>query len=113
MSVFKIPSPKLLQRLNQSQKLTTLTKGIMVAAGASLVGIFIYLTTFFNAASATGTMFCIWALLASSGTTPPYCSCTGWPAMILLSIWPSRHTATAVSSQEDSMPSIMVEWLIS
>jgi|SRR6185436_1019049 len=51
MSVFKIPSPKLLTRLNQTQKLTTLTKGIMVAAGISVAGIFIYLTTFFNAVS--------------------------------------------------------------
>ena len=42
---------KLFSRQSQTQKLTTLTKGILVAAGASVVGIFIYLTTFFNAAS--------------------------------------------------------------
>ena len=31
---------------------------------------------FFNAASTTGTIFSMCALLANSGTTPPYFSCT-------------------------------------
>lgn len=42
---------RLSQKQSQKQKLTTLTKGIMVAAGASMVGLVIYLTTFLNTAS--------------------------------------------------------------
>src|ERR1700744_1640232 len=56
-----------------------------------------------RAASTTGTMFCIWARLASSGTTPPYRSWTACPAMILERMRPSRLIAQLVSSQEDSM----------
>jgi hypothetical protein len=44
-------SKKIYNKQSQKQKLATLTRGIMIAAGASVVGIFIYLTTFFNAAS--------------------------------------------------------------
>jgi hypothetical protein len=49
------------------------------------------------------------ALLASSGTTPPYCSCTDWEAMMFDKILPSRHTAAEVSSQDDSMART-VQW---
>ena len=42
------------------------------------------------------------------GTTPPYCSCTDWEAMILLKISPSLQTEAAVSSQEDSIAKIVM-----
>jgi Na+/glutamate symporter len=52
------------------------------------------------------------ALLASSGTTPPYCSCIFCVAIILLNIFPSLHTAEAVSSQEDSIASMVIDFFI-
>lgn len=39
---------RLTQRQSQTQKMTTMTKGIMVVAGGSIVGMLIYLTMFFN-----------------------------------------------------------------
>jgi hypothetical protein len=56
-----------------------------------------------SAASTTGTIFCICALLANSGTTPPYCSWIFWVAIILDRIRPSVQTEALVSSQDDSM----------
>jgi hypothetical protein len=56
-----------------------------------------------KAAVTTGSKCCWWAREASSGTTPPYCSCTAWPATTLLSSCPLRNTAAPVSSQLDSM----------
>src|SRR5690606_3181336 len=54
-------------------------------------------------------MFCICAREASSGTTPPYCSCTAWLAMGLDNIFPSTQIAADVSSQEDSIARIVVD----
>lgn len=65
-----------------------------------------------KAASITGTMFCIWALLANSGTTPPYFSCTVWLAMKLDNIFPSTHTEAEVSSHEDSIASMEIDDLM-
>src|SRR5215204_1624554 len=59
-----------------------------------------------RAAFTTGTMFCICAREASSGTTPPYCSCTDWLAMTFERILPSTQIDAAVSSQDDSIPNI-------
>jgi hypothetical protein len=59
------------------------------------------------AESTTGTMFCICALLANSGTTPPYCSCIFWVAMMLDKMTPSLQTDAEVSSQEDSIASMV------
>ena len=61
-----------------------------------------------SAVSTTGSMFCWWARLANSGTTPPYSSCTFCPAMTLLSRIPSRITAAEVSSQLDSMAKMVI-----
>ncbi len=41
---------KMKQRNTQKQKLSTLTKGIMVAAGGSILGMMLYFTVFFNSA---------------------------------------------------------------
>jgi hypothetical protein len=41
---------KMKNRQTQKQKLTTLTKGIMVAAGGSILGLMLYFTVFFNSA---------------------------------------------------------------
>src|SRR5436190_19047070 len=60
-----------------------------------------------NALSTHGTIFCICARLASSGTTPPYCSCIFCVAIMLDNIFPSRQTDADVSSHEDSMASIV------
>lgn len=62
---------------------------------------------FLRAVSITGMMLLWWALEANSGTTPPYCSCTVWLAVMLARILPSHSMAAAVSSQLLSMPKIM------
>ena len=59
-----------------------------------------------RAVSTTGRIFCWCALLASSGTTPPYSSCTFCEAMTLLRKMPSTITAAEVSSQLDSIANI-------
>lgn len=41
---------KMKNRTTQKQKLSTLTKGIMVAAGGSILGMMLYFTVFFNSA---------------------------------------------------------------
>ena len=62
----------------------------------------------FKASCTTGTIFCWWAREASSGTTPPYDSCTAWLATTFESNTPLRMTAAEVSSQDDSMPKMIV-----
>ncbi|MEO5571273.1 MAG: hypothetical protein ABIT08_01235 [Bacteroidia bacterium] len=49
MALINIGRKGLSNKQNQTQKMTILTRGVLVAAGASVMGIFIYLTTFFNA----------------------------------------------------------------
>jgi len=60
-----------------------------------------------RAVSTTGTICCICARLASSGTTPPYFSCTDWLAIWFDNIFPSTQTDAEVSSQEDSIARIV------
>ena len=62
---------------------------------------------FLMAVSTTGTMFCWWAREASSGTTPPYCSCTFCEAMTLERMRSPRNTAAEVSSHDDSIASMV------
>ncbi len=63
-----------------------------------------------SARSTTGTIASAWARHASSGTMPPYCSCSSaWLATTSESTSRSpRSTAAAVSSQEVSMARIRV-----
>src|SRR5690606_8337298 len=61
-----------------------------------------------RASFTTGIRCCWCALDASSGTTPPYFSWTDCNAIILLSILPSEITEADVSSQEDSIASILI-----
>jgi hypothetical protein len=42
---------KVFPKLNQTQKMTVLNRGVMIVAAASVAGIFIYMTTFFNTAA--------------------------------------------------------------
>ena len=63
---------------------------------------------FFKASSTTGTIFSMCARLASSGTTPPYFSCTNWLAIKLEWICPSMITEAAVSSQDDSIAKMVI-----
>src|SRR5690554_414017 len=54
-------------------------------------------------------MFCWCALEANSGTTPPKASCTFCPAMILLKMVSFLMIAAEVSSQEDSIPRMVMD----
>ena len=60
----------------------------------------------FIASLITGTIFCMCALLANSGTTPPYISCIFCVEITLERICVFKDTAADVSSHEDSMPKI-------
>ena len=68
-----------------------------------------FLPLLFTAASITGIIFCWCARDASSGNTPPHCSCMDCEAVMLERIFPFSHKDTAVSSQDDSMPSIVID----
>ncbi len=67
----------------------------------------------FRATSTTGMMFCWWAREASSGTTPPYASCTFWLATTFDRIVSFRITAADVSSHDDSIARITTSRTIS
>ena len=62
-----------------------------------------------NADCATGIRFLRCSRAASSGTTPPYSACSLiCDETVLDKIFPSRTTATLVSSQEVSMARIVI-----
>ena len=69
---------------------------------------FIETSDFFNAESTTGIIFERCALEANSGTTPPYFLWIFWLAITLDNTSPFFNIEAAVSSQDDSIPSIYI-----
>src|SRR3989338_7619783 len=90
-----------------------ISPGPTVTAMASIFSKFV--SADLNASSMTGTMHLTCSRAACSGMIPPYFSCREADEETILDriSRPSRTTAAAVSSQEDSMAKIVTDALLS
>jgi hypothetical protein len=109
LTEFAVPAQKTLQRCRPTSK-EPIKPGPRVNATALIS--FLEIPAFLIASATTGMIFLVCSLPASSGTTPPYCSCIFWLAVRLETTFPSMHTAADVSSQDDSIANMTISGII-